>query len=134
MKKFIIAVIGLLIVIQFIPVERTNPSATYQVKWDNPNTYKYARRACFDCHSNETAWPWYSYVAPVSWLVSHDVLDGRKHLNFSTGEIDDAHESTELVSSGEMPLSLYVLMHSKAELNNKEKKEFVDGLKKTFGR
>jgi hypothetical protein len=134
MKKFSIAVVILLIVIQFIPVERTNPPVIYKVKWDNPKTYDYAKRACFDCHSNETVWPWYSYVAPASWLVARDVLDGRKHLNFSNGKIDDAHESSELVSNGEMPLNTYLWLHNSAKLNDTEKKEFINGLKKTFGR
>lgn len=70
--------------IQLIPVNRTNPPVTSPVKWDSPQTQSLAARACMDCHSNETVWPWYSYVAPTSWLVYYDVQRGRSQLNFST--------------------------------------------------
>jgi hypothetical protein len=86
----LLAIIGvvlvLLIVIQFIPVNRSNPAVTSQVSWDSQTTADLVQRACMDCHSNETIWPWYSYVAPVSWLVYYDVERGRSQLNFSTFE------------------------------------------------
>ena len=72
-----------LIAIQLIPVNRTNPPVTAPIKWDSPTTEALARRACMDCHSNETVWPWYSYVAPASWLVYFDVQEARSRLNFS---------------------------------------------------
>lgn len=82
------------------------------------------RRACYDCHSNETRWPWYSQVAPVSWLVARDVRLGRGQLNFSAwGEYnpydraDLLDEACEQASSGNMPLAPYVLMHSRARLS-----------------
>jgi hypothetical protein len=132
MRKLLIVIIIILVGIQFVPVERTNPPVTHQVKWDSPKTYDYAKRACYDCHSNETVWPWYSKVAPVSWLVAHDVEEGRRHLNFSTGKLDDAHESAEEVSEGKMPLDKYVFLHSEAAFSEQEKQEFIDGLKRTF--
>ena len=83
LKYSLLIIFILLIVIQFIPVDRTNPPAVREPKWDSPQTRAFAVRACFDCHSNETKWPAYSYVAPISWLVADDVKDGRKHFNMS---------------------------------------------------
>ena len=65
----VIGIVGL-VVIQFVPVERPNPPVLREPNWDSPETRALAQRACFDCHSNETTWPWYSQVAPVSWLTS----------------------------------------------------------------
>jgi hypothetical protein len=72
------------IAIQFIPVNRTNPTVSTPIKWNSPETEALARRACMDCHSNETVWPWYANIAPASWLVYYDVQQGRSRLNFST--------------------------------------------------
>ena len=81
-------VVGVLLVlfigIQFIPVNRTNPPVTTQLKWDSPQTQALTRRACMDCHSDETGWLWYSYVAPASWLIYYDVQRGRSELNLSS--------------------------------------------------
>ena len=81
-----------LLAIQLAPYGRdhTNPPARREPAWDSPQTRSLAARACFDCHSNETVWPWYSNVAPFSWLVQRDVDKGRKDLNFS--EWDRAQE------------------------------------------
>jgi len=92
--------------------------------------------ACYDCHSNQTAWPWYSYLAPVSWLAQRDVDGGREKLNFSewgragqeTGEI------VEKVQEGEMPPSYYGWLHSKARLSSAERQALVRGLEATFCR
>ena len=70
--------------IQLIPVNRANPATTSQVQWDSVQTETLARQACMDCHSNETTWPWYSYVAPASWLTYYDVQRGRSEFNLST--------------------------------------------------
>ena len=82
------ALAGILVVLfvaaQLIPVNRTNPSVTTQLNWDSQQTKTLAYRACTDCHSNETTWPWYSYIAPASWLVYYDVERGRSELNLST--------------------------------------------------
>ncbi len=88
LRIVLFSVIGLIVVlfigIQFIPVNRTTPPVTTPIKWDSPQTEQLARRACMDCHNNETVWPWYSYVAPVSWEIYYDVVRGRQQLNFST--------------------------------------------------
>ena len=94
--KIVFGIIGLgivgFIVIQFIPMgnfrERFkfpgNPAVNQQFQWNSPQTEQLARAACYDCHSNETKYPWYASIAPVSWLVYHDINEGRDNLNFST--------------------------------------------------
>jgi hypothetical protein len=142
----ILAVVGViaLIGIQFIPVERTNPPIVSQPKWDSPETKALAERACFDCHSNETKWPWYSIVAPVSWLVSKDVVEGRAKLNFSEwgvqkgeaseeGEGGEPDEIAEQVEKGDMPLPYYLITHPEARLTSAETKALIAGLNATFG-
>ncbi|MDX9924778.1 MAG: heme-binding domain-containing protein [Ignavibacteriaceae bacterium] len=111
-----------LIGIQFIEVERTNPPVTDEIKAPT-DIMEILKKSCYDCHSNETVWPWYSKVAPVSWLVEDDVTEGRKHLNFSTFESLDTSvklkkkdEILEEVQNGEMPLDIYTLIHPNANL------------------
>jgi hypothetical protein len=138
MKKIILyAGIGafiLFLLLQLVPVDRTNPPITQEIKWDSPETRELAQRACFDCHSNETVWPWYSYVAPISMRVVDHVEHGRFHLNFSqwdgeNGELDDVIETLE---EGEMPLRDYLLLHPEARLSDAEAEQLITGLKATF--
>jgi cytochrome c551/c552 len=92
-RNFVIAVFGLLLLIQLVLVWlfQTNPPVSAEPAWDSPQTRALAQRACFDCHSNETQWPLYSRIAPVSWLITSDVVRGRRHLNFSTwGAVDSS--------------------------------------------
>jgi hypothetical protein len=108
--------------IQLIPVSRTNPPVTGDL--DPPPPVKAILRAtCYDCHSNETVWPWYSSVAPVSWLVAGDTAEGRQHLNFSTWNGNDAERRRRLatgiareVREGDMPPWYYVIKHPAAKL------------------
>jgi len=116
--------LALAIGIQFVAVERTNPEVVSD--FDGPPEIEaLLRRACYDCHSNETVWPWYSKVAPMSWMLSEHVLDGRKHLNFSEWDEEEAWDSYEeigeAVASGEMPLKGYLLLHGEAKLSDEEK-------------
>ena len=125
-----IVVLGLLI--QFIPLpgRGNNPPVTSEPPWDSPATRALVKRACFDCHSNETVWPWYSYVAPVSWLVYNDTMEGRSRLNFSewnTGQrVSD--EIGRVISEGEMPPAIYLPMHPNAQLTAAEKQQLITGL------
>jgi hypothetical protein len=125
--KWGIGILGLVlagaVAIQFVPVTRTNPPVTGEIEAPDAVTAVLAR-SCYDCHSHETQWPWYSRVAPVSWLVAHDVEEGREHLNFSTWtELSSetrahlTHEIVEEVEEGEMPLKVYLLMHADAEVS-----------------
>lgn len=131
-------IIGILIVIvglQLVPVDKKNPAVISQPTWDSPETELLARRACFDCHSNETKWPWYSNIAPISWMIAHHVKEGREHFNISEyvqGK-DDADESADEVESGRMPMSGYILLHSEAKLSDEEKEKLIKGLQLTFG-
>ncbi|MEJ2502095.1 MAG: heme-binding domain-containing protein [Gemmatimonadota bacterium] len=91
------------------------------------------RRACYDCHSHETAWPWYADVAPASWLVRKDVKEGRRHLNFSTWnryDLEDRAENweevAEEVGEGEMPLKVYLPLHGEARLTDADRQMLVD--------
>ena len=72
-----------LIAIQFVPVNKSNPPVVSEPRWDSPQTQALAERACYDCHSNQTRWPWYSNIAPISWVLAHNVQEGRATLNFS---------------------------------------------------
>ncbi len=120
--------------IQFIPVDRSNPPVTTEPQWDSAQTRALAERACYDCHSNQTKWTWYSKVAPVSWLVAHDVEEGRSALNFSEwGAGQEGEEAGEEVLEGAMPPWQYLLMHPEASLNEAEKQSLVAGLNATFG-
>ncbi len=129
--------VALLVVIQFIPLAgaKTNPAVVAEPQWDNSRTKVLAQRACYDCHSNETKWPWYSNVAPVSWLVIYDTNEGRAVLNFSQwgqGK-QEAGEAAETVQEGSMPPQIYLLTHAEAHLTTAEKTQLITGLQATFG-
>lgn len=136
----IFAVVGGFLLIQVVPYGRnhSNPPVTGEPNWDSPQTRDLAQRACFDCHSNETVWPWYSNVAPISWLVQHDTEDGRESLNFSTwghgGEGDELDEISEVIAEGEMPPAVYLMTHPEAKLTAAEKQALMDGLEATVRR
>ena len=128
---------GLFALIQLLPYGRnhSNPPVIAEPRWDFPRTRDLAARACFDCHSNETRWPWYSHVAPVSWLVQRDVDQARRELNFSHWDRRQkrARKAAEEVEDGEMPLAGYLLGHPEARLSEAEKADLVRGLRATFG-
>ncbi|HVJ20025.1 MAG TPA: heme-binding domain-containing protein [Polyangiaceae bacterium] len=130
-----LATLGLLI--QLVPYGRdhSNPPVVQEPRWDRPLTRELAARACFDCHSNKTRWPWYSHVAPVSWLVQHDVDEGRRVVNFSEWgrPYEEAGESAETVVEGTMPPVTYLLTHPAGRLSTEEKAELVRGLNATLG-
>ncbi|MBZ0287549.1 MAG: heme-binding domain-containing protein [Anaerolineae bacterium] len=130
----IIAVIGtvLMVVIGNVAVARTNPPVTHTINWDSPETERLARTACFDCHSNETRWPWYAHIAPMSFLVANDVANAREEMNFSTGYNLDAEEMVERIENGEMPLLNYLLLHPEANLSAEQKAQLIAGLQATF--
>lgn len=137
LKIILIAVVGVLLLIQLVPYGRdhSNPPVVQEPDWDSLRTRALAVRACFDCHSNETRWPWYSHVAPVSWLVQRDVDEGRRIVNFSEWHraYEEASESAETVVEGEMPPWYYGILHPPAELTREEKTALVRGLDATFG-
>jgi mono/diheme cytochrome c family protein len=132
------ATIGaLFLLLQILPFGRpfANPPVQAEPAWDSPRTRELAQRACFDCHSNETVWPWYSYVAPLSWRVVDHVREGREALNFSTwnNPSEEAEEAAEVVQEGEMPLRDYLQLHPEARLTPTERQQLIAGLQTTLG-
>ena len=132
-----LSIVGVLLAAQLVPYGRdhSNPPVTAEPQWNAPGTRALAVRACFDCHSNQTRWPWYSNVAPVSWLVQADVNEGRRELNFSewTRRYEEAQESAETVRNREMPPRSYLLLHPEAKLSAAERQQLASGLDATLG-
>lgn len=134
-KRVLLFLLGIFILIQLVPANK--PDVTV----DNPNDLlvnnsvpsnieSMLRTSCYDCHSNETIYPWYAYVAPVSFLVSKDTREGRRELNFSEWEKLDADEQAEMleeiaeeVEEGEMPMKIYPITHPKAKLSDENREE-----------
>ena len=133
--------------IQLIPVGRTNPPVVREPVWDTPETRALTQAACFDCHSNETVWPWHSRIAPLGWVIWYDVTEGRERLNFSdwdqhadeeyTDPIDPfppktlSERITDEIRSGQMPPGTYRLIHPDARLSASEKEALIEGLVQT---
>ena len=131
----VIVLAGGFLLIQLVPYGRdhSNPPVTAEPAWDSPQTKALARAACFDCHSNETDWPWYTNIAPVSWLAQHDVDEGRNALNFSEWDRpQEVGDVGEVIRGGEMPPWYYGITHSGARLSDAEKARLIAGLKATF--
>jgi hypothetical protein len=140
-KKIVLGVlIGLIvggILIQFLPYghDHTNPPVTAEPQWDSPQTRDLVTRACYDCHSNQTTWPWYSNIAPVSWLIQHDVEEGRSRLNFTEWNRPqrETEDAARQVQRGAMPQSYYVMLHPAANLSPAEKQALIQGLQASLG-
>ena len=137
-KTALVAATLLLLGSQVVRPAKTNPavdqSRTLQSHAQmSPEVVEILKRGCGDCHSNETKWPWYSEVAPVSWFVIDHVNHGRRHLNFSDWTRYDRQEADELlgdiaktVRAGAMPLASYTLLHPEARLTQGERNEIID--------
>ena len=138
-KKIIwIVILSVIIIIQVVPSGRP------EVIMDNPDDLilnnllpdsvkSIFKNACYDCHSNETKYPWYAYVAPVSWLVSRDTWMAREHLNFSKWEsyskIDKAKQLGDIgeeIEDGAMPMPIYILMHPEAKITLRQRELLMD--------
>ncbi len=124
--------LGLFLVIQVLPVDRSNPHVESRILAP-PEVVSVLEKTCFDCHSNETKWPWYSWVAPVSWIISNHVAEGRKQLNFSAWPSSNPAAQTNLyrainreVSTQAMPLTSYVRLHPEAHLNDDDRKTLLE--------
>lgn len=117
------------VVMQFFPPERTNPASDPAASFEavvkpSPQVSAIVARACQDCHSHRTVWPWYSRVAPVSWLVADDVFEARRKMNFSAWARMSPERAQEVlgdmcreVKAGDMPLWQYRLLHPAAKLS-----------------
>jgi heme-binding protein len=160
-----LAALAVFLLIQAVPYGRshTNAQGGSEPPWDSARTRELVINACYDCHSNLTEWPWYSYVAPASWLVQRDVDKGREELNFSDWprlqekmrekaererekEAKEGKERKErkerkekvpglikVVLEGEMPPWFYPILHPDARLSATERQELARGLARTFG-
>ncbi|MFN0246064.1 MAG: heme-binding domain-containing protein [Kofleriaceae bacterium] len=128
--------VGIFLVLQLIPYGRThsNPPPISEPAWDSPRTRELAERACFDCHSNHTRWPWYASVAPMSWLVEFDVQVAREVVNFSewNRRYPLAPYAGKRTLDGNMPPSKYLVAHPEAELTAAEREELARGLDATL--
>lgn len=138
--KFLGYAVGILALLfglmQLVPYGRThsNPPVSKEPSWDSPRTRELAKRACFDCHSNETRWPWYADVAPFSWVVQHDVESAREVVNFSEWDIhyDLGAYSGQSVMLGTMPPVKYRMAHPEAQLSKQELLDLAHGLDTTL--
>jgi hypothetical protein len=131
-RKLLLAAVGVFLLLQLVPYgwRHPNPPVIQDAPWPSAEARRIAKAACYDCHSNESKWPVYSYVAPMSWLVRRDVEEGRHRLNFSTwgqGE-SEVHEAAETVQEGSMPPRQYTLLHRDASLSAAEKAELIAAL------
>lgn len=132
-----VAALAAFLAFQLVPYGRdhTNPPVTSEPSWDAPETRALAKRACFDCHSNETEWPIYANIAPASWLVQYDVNEGREALNFSewTRPQKETKEAAKELREGDMPPAVYTLIHAHARLSPRDVDQLAKGLMQTVG-
>ncbi len=124
--------IGLFLLIQLIPFghNRTNPPVVSEPNWSSPAARALVKEHCFQCHSNETNWTWYANIAPGSWLIAYDVIEGRDQFNFSDwnnnpGELD---EIIEVIQEGEMPPIQYWIFHPNSKMDAQQKQELIDAM------
>ncbi len=112
-----------------------NPPVKQEPNWDSPKTRELAQRACFDCHSNETNWPWYTKVQPVSMLLNNDITKGREKMNFSEWNPDESPKAgsiAKMIRSNKMPLPRYLMLHPEAKLTLEEQEQLILGLANTL--
>ncbi|HWO23391.1 MAG TPA: heme-binding domain-containing protein [Kofleriaceae bacterium] len=130
-------IVGLFLLMQVVPYGRThsNPPTIVEPAWDSPRTRALAVRACFDCHSNQTRWPWYADLAPFSWVVQFDVETARTVLNFSEWNRRYALSvyAGRRTSNGMMPPVKYLAAHPEAVLTPEERADLARGLEASIG-
>ena len=137
--RLLVVLVVVVLLIQLIPYGRdhTNPRGGREPEWSSPAVRQLTQRGCFDCHSNLTEWPWYTNVAPVSWLAQHDVDGGRDVLNFSEWQKpQDAglQDVIEAIRGEDMPPAEYRLLHKEARLTDNEKQVLEAGLTSTWAK
>lgn len=138
MKKILFWIVGVFIVMQLVPVDRTNKPVDRKqnfvdVLQPSKQVQKILKNACYDCHSNEVKYPKYAYIAPISWSVKHHINEGRERVNFSEWTVYNAEQKDhilddviESVQNKEMPLKGYIPMHPEANLTDAQRKIFTD--------
>jgi len=136
-KKLILVFVIIIGVIQFFQIDKENPPVDQSkdfIAMTNPSieVTNILKTSCYDCHSHETKYPWYTYASPLSWWIKYHINDGRKHFNFSTWADYDAKkqdhkldEAIEEVDEGEMPLNSYLWAHSESKLTPEQKEALM---------
>lgn len=142
MKKILVVILVAFIMIQFFPIDKTNPAPTpgmdfLKIKHTPPEVAALITSSCYDCHSNETTYPWYAHIAPASWLLKNHITEARKHLNFSTFatyepkiQAQKLQECIEMVEKREMPLESYFIGHQEAKLTDGQIQQLINYFKR----
>ncbi|THF85850.1 cytochrome C [Deinococcus sp. KSM4-11] len=136
LPRLLLGLVAVFVLIQFVPYghAHSNPPVAATPPWSDPDTKALFVRACADCHSNATVWPWYSNVAPVSWLLQRHVTEGRERFNINAqGFGRQSDEAAKAVRGGSMPDRSYLPLHPAARLTAAERNQLADGLEMTFG-
>ncbi len=140
----ILGIVGVILVLCVLIVPpllfEANPPVQQEPPWNSSQTKALAQRACFDCHSNQTNWPWYDKIPPGSWLAVFDTVRGRRHLNFSEWgttrlggeEARGVEDVAHVIQNGSMPPAMYTLVHPNARLTPQEQQQLIDGLQQTL--
>src|SRR5277367_4077425 len=138
LKWILAALVAVFVFLQFTNPPRTNPPVVHDLMATNsppPEIAAMLHASCYDCHSYETRWPWYSHVTPMSRLIVNDVNEGRANLNLSDWPVNDPkraakklEDMSEQIDYGEMPLKKYTLIHTDARLTEGQRKELTDWL------
>ena len=144
LKWIFAALVAAFVVAQLFNPPRTNPPVVNDLMAEDPPPPEIAARlrtSCYDCHSYETKWPWYSHVAPVSWLIASDVSRGRRNMNFSDWPTNDPvrvakrlEDMSEEIGYDEMPPKKYTLIHADARLTDGQRQQLEDWLDGEAGR
>ena len=145
LKKTVIVIIGLLLIFQLFRIDKTtkpvDPATDFiSVTQANSEVATILKTSCYDCHSNQPVYPWYTNVAPLSWWIKHHINEGSEHLNFSEWgnyklkrKDHKLEECIEMIEEGEMPMSSYTLIHGNAKLNDAQKTLLINWFKSSRG-
>lgn len=142
MKKILLVFLVAFVMIQFFPIDKKNPPVNagmdfLRIKNTSEPIAKIITTSCYNCHSNETEYPWYSSIAPSSWFLKNHIDEGRKHLNFSIfatyepeRQIHKMEECIEMIRKKEMPLESYYIGHQDAKLADRQREELITYFKR----
>lgn len=143
-KKIILGIIAIIVILQFFRIDKTNPEVVAEndfitIVQPNENIKTMLKTSCYDCHSNETNYPWYTNIAPLSWWIKHHIDEGREELNFSEWgtfkvkrQKHKLEECFELIEENEMPKNSYLITHGDAKLTPEQKEELINWFKEQY--
>ncbi|WP_196892423.1 heme-binding domain-containing protein [Aureivirga marina] len=135
MKKILLFIVAVLVIIQFFRPDKntSNEVSINKITDVPPHIEQILKTSCYDCHSNNTVYPWYSNIAPVSWIIANHVNDGKKHVNFDEWKTyndnqrkHNIHDLEEVIMENSMPMSSYTILHKNAVLSDKDKKDLLE--------